>query len=302
MTGFRRFAVTALGVLAAVQCRVHAQEPPARLARPVCRQSFTSRAQTLDLGDRFTVKGAGSRQIGDRTQWVWTGDDCSAWIRTSPDVDTDATGRGLVIAPAGVFDAFQRDAQGIREITISGTARHLRVDGREVIPTAADDKWLGDMALEYTRRAGLHAAERAQAILNTGGVKGLLGEIEEITSPRVRARYLVIAMPAVTTDGRSTFLAEAGRLLDRGIAWATLLDAVPASWRSDVSALKAIYTASAAIDPDEVVERILQRFPPPHPAPAEIRQLVEILIDTLQVTERRIELRALLLGVSVAGR
>lgn len=301
MTSRHRSAVVVLGMLALAPFHLRAQEA-AQPPRAVCRQSATPLAQTFNLSDGFSVQGTGTRQVGDRTQWVWTGDNCAAWIKASTAVSTDASGRALVITAGSIFDAFQQDAQGVREFSISESGRRFRANGRDAVPTVLDDKWLGDMVLEYTRRAGLHAAERAEAILKSGGTSALVAEVEAINSPRVRARYLAMALPSVSPDGRPGFLTEAARRLDRGVAWSALLDAIPSSWHSDPAVLSAIYTASAAIEPDEFVERILQRFPPPHPMSAEMRQLVGILIDTLQTTERRTELRALLLGVTSPAR
>jgi hypothetical protein len=156
-----------------------------------------------------------------------------------------------------------------------------------VLPTVEDDQWFSAMVLEFTRRSGLRADQRAAMILRTGGVKGLLAEAEEISGARVRAQYLVAAIPAVPASGRADFLKAASRVLDHNRAWQRLLETVPTEWRHDEAVLATVFAESVAVEPDEVVEWVLRSFPAPKPTPPSLRSLLESLINTLQSSERR---------------
>ena len=266
---------------------LQAGQPSSPAAPAVCRQSRTPRALTLDFGDGFAVTGAGSRQIGDRTQWAWTGEHCSAWIKASAHADVDAAGRTLSLPPGEDFEAHGEDPSGTRHMVVTASGREFRRGDRVVLPTVADDQWFSAMVLEFTRRSGRRAAERSTAILRGGGVKALLDEAEEIAGARIRAQYLMAAVSAVRGPDRAGFIKDASRLLDHGIAWRNLLETIPADWRRDDAVIAVVFAESCAVDGDEVVEWILRSFPTPKPLPPALRSAAESLINTLHSADRR---------------
>ena len=275
------------------------QPRPTSAFAPPCSQADARYARTLKVDSSLSFTGAGSTRYADGTLLlVWTGVDCTAWVRSRGPVAVDPSWSTVSVGPDAEFAAHDDGTGGKRDYVVhtDGSAS-LAVNGAPVALDAEHRAWTAMMVLEYVRRTGLDAGGRARAILAQGGVQAILDEARKISGKQVRARYLEAAFSTVAPDQRPAFLHDAASLLDSAFVRGEFLLAIPREWRADERVLAAAYAEAGVIEPDDYVERLLRVAPPPRPLPAALKPLVEHLISSLQSVDRRTALRGYYLDV-----
>lgn len=271
---------------------------PAR-AEPVCAQAPSERAREVHFDSSLAFRGAGSARMSDGSfLLVWTGVDCIGWFRIRGDVSVDTTWRRLVVPRDGRFVAHEETARGHhRDYTLaSNGVATLSVDDHETTIDSSAADWVDAMVREFVRRSGSGAARRATQIAQQQGPSALIEEAAHIPHVAIRAQYLIAGFPSVSNSGRLEFIRTGSETLDDPFARSSFLRAVPASWRSEIDILQAIYDEATRIEPDDLVEQLLRTIPPPSPTPAALKAPLGRLIATLQNSERRAVLRALYLA------
>ena len=220
--------------------RTSASKPKA-LARPIsafappCSQADARYAKTLKVDSSLSFRGAGSTRYEDGTLLlVWTGVDCTAWVRVRGPVAVDPSWSAVSVGPGAEFAAHDDGPAGKRDYVVrpNGSAS-LSVNGAPVALGAEHRDWTAMMVLEYVRRTGLDAGGRARAILAKGGVPAILDEARKISGKQVRAQYLEAAFSSVAPDQRPAFLHDAASLLDSAFVRGEFLLAIPREWRAD---------------------------------------------------------------------
>jgi beta-lactamase regulating signal transducer with metallopeptidase domain len=279
-----------------------APKPRSRSTRafpPACQQADARYARTLKVDSSLSFTGAGSTRYADGTLLlVWTGVDCTAWLRIRGPVVVDPTWSAITVGSGAEFAAHDDGPGGKRDYVVrpDGSAS-LSIDGAPMAMGAEHRDWIAMMVLEYVRRTGLDATARARAIVAKGGVPAILDEARKISGKDTRARYLQAAFSSVAPGKRAAFVHDAASLLDSAFVRGFFLLEVSSQWRADTAVLATIYAEAGAIEPDLYVEMILRTAPPPRPLPAALKPLVEKLVASLQSIDRRTALRAYYLDV-----
>ncbi len=266
---------------------------------PACQQADARYAKTLNVDSSLSFRGAGSTRFQDGSLLlVWTGVDCTAWLRIRGPVVVDPSWSAIAVGAGAEFVAHDDGPIGKRDYVVGpGGSASLSVNGAAVAIGAEHRDWTAMMVLEYVRRTGLDAGGRARAILTRGGLAALLDEARKISGKQVRAQYLEAAFSVVASDRRPAFIHDAASLLDSAFVRGEFLLAIPREWRADERVLAAAYAEAGVVEPDEYVERLLRVAPPPRPLPAALKPLVERMIASLQSVDRRTALRGYYLDV-----
>ena len=275
------------------------QRQPTSAFAPPCPQADARYARTLKVDSSLSFTGAGSTRYADGTLLlVWTGVDCTAWVRARGPVVVDPSWSTVSVGSDAEFAAHDDGPAGKRDYVVrSDGSASLSINGARVALDTEHRAWTAMMVLEYVRRTGLDAGGRARAILANGGVPAILDEARKISGKPVRARYLEAAFSSVPPGQRPAFLHDAASLLDSAFVRGEFLLAIPREWRADERVLAAAYAEAGVIEPDDYVERLLRVAPPPRPLPAAIKPLVEHMISSLQSVDRRTALRGYYLDV-----
>lgn len=275
-----------------------ATAPKATEAEPtVCRQVRDTRNARTYRDAIVRIQGAGSRSADGTTRQIWTGSDCIAWIEYGGQVVPSADEKTMDVVSDGRFTAHNEGPDGTREYSQTDASSSMKLNGKSVAIGPAEQQWIGDMVQEYLRRTGQRVQTRARRALAAGSIPALIAEAARVPSSEVRAAYLVEGF-ASTTNARDAakFIEEGASLLDSSDSRGRFLLAIPASLRSDVEVLAAIYREASVIEPDGAVEKVLASTSPPRPLPATLRPWLERIIDGIQTSERRAALRAYYLG------
>jgi hypothetical protein len=262
---------------------------------PFCLQADGPRARAARFPNGVSISGAGSFELGSgRTQYVWTGSDCVAWIIARGPIQADSGERNVLLLTGGEFAAHdERDATTRDYRTAGSGGATFALNGREVSPSADDREWIAAMTREYLRRSGTDARARARGIAQHHGLHALLAEARLIPRAATRSEYLIEGYAIVRDpSARTSFVREAAFLVDGTVARANFLVGTPLSWRGDADVLGAIYEATAGIDEDQAVETLLRAFPPPRPIPEPLRRPLRAVVSSLGTIERRVALEA----------
>jgi hypothetical protein len=135
----------------------------------------------------------------------------------------------------------------------------FEVDGT-IVPFDEEGKaWLAETIVEVIRKTGIGAEDRANRILDSEGVNGLLDELHFVESDYVMRTFVnaALARPSLTSDDCSAILSEASASMDSDYEKAELLRGV-AEHRSWTSALASDYVeVVATMESDYEIRRAL---------------------------------------------
>jgi hypothetical protein len=137
-----------------------------------------------------------------------------ARLRGEPTYTTDF--RGIAsLAPGGRFMLDERAGRSHRRLELvpdgqGGVSANYQINGERRDLDAAEEIWLADRLMLLYRRSGLAAAERADRIYRTGGMRALLAEAEHMHSSSGRAAFLIQALrqPELTDHDVARLLAS----------------------------------------------------------------------------------------------
>lgn len=254
---------------------------------PRCQQAPSANARTARIDANVAITGAGRIDIeGGRSQYIWTGRDCIAWVIAGGRLRPMPDERDVIAEIGAEFVAFEQRDSLSREYRVTPTATRYSVNGREATPAPGDHAWIAEMVEEYVRRAGVGADARATRILSGGGIAALLEEVRRIHPQRVRLMYLLRGLDRTTDTDRTMFLRDAALLLETGPR-ASFLLSIPRSWRTSPAVLEVVYAAALGIESDSDVATILMEFPPPQQLTAGMQPLLQALLPRGVKGERR---------------
>lgn len=171
-------------VIAQRQARARPAAAPVPPAGMQCPPG-EARTRSLSIDD-----GRGVRRA------EWADAECSIEIRIEGDVEFNEDFTGFAsISPGGLVRITERGDGVDRLLEIRpGAAGELayryRLSGRDA-PFDDDARaWLRALVPEFLRSSGIAAAERAQWLLRTQGVDGLLAEVTRLRGDRAQRLYL----------------------------------------------------------------------------------------------------------------
>ncbi len=201
-----------------------------------CPYAKSGPHRTVRLTNSISITGMGTADDGKGNAFVaWTGADCSVVIHIvgEPSFAADESDVAGFDGP-GSFTATESDGRTERVYRVTAEGGHLNrsytVDREDQPITGESQRWIGQMVVEYLRQSGYHAEARAQRILQSRGVAGLLEEIAAIRSDHGRSRYYLAGLAARqdAADVRQ-FLDHAASHLDSDYEKGRVLAAVPAT-------------------------------------------------------------------------
>lgn len=261
----------------------------------ICEPTDTRNGMTPRFGGPVAISGPLGATVADAGRvLVWTGVDCAAYIIFKHPVTPSTDERDVTVGPGGTFSATEKGSKD-REYTVwefrGQQFRVLKASGSVVHIGPGEQEWIAQMVQEFVRREGYHAAERAQRIVQTRGLGGLLDEVDRIPQGPVQATYLAAGFVAVSrVQDRRPFLHRALEAVTDQEGRSRFLLAIPPAWRGQ-DLLADVYRAAMVIQTDALVEEVISGLEPPHPIPPSLRIPLDSLIGTLHNAERRQALR-----------
>jgi len=204
------------------------------------------------------------RVQGDRYTLRWEGDDCEGWVEVLGQVDLNARGGIVRLAPGARISGHEE---------IDGLERHIRVlpgqpgkiavdhrvDGERTAFDARARTWLAEALLLLQRQTGYGAQARVVGILTREGVTGLVSELRRIDNDRVETVYVMAGLQAeaVDAEGRAELVRAASRSIPSDGDLADVLEKAAQVARPGDGVLAAVAEASAAVASDADCRRVL---------------------------------------------
>ncbi len=263
----------------------------------VCQQAKDYRRARTYRDASVHIAGAGSSLRDGVTKEIWTGIDCIGWIQFSGPVDAASGEDDIVVGTGGGFLAHNEGPEGTSEYRVSSSSSSLTLNGQNIATGPKERQFITGMVHEYLRRTGIRARERARIALKSG-IPALLTEAAGVPRTNIRVQYLIEGF-AATHDAQSVarYIHQGAQLLDSLDSRAPFLVAVPAAYKNDLTVLTAIYEEASVIEPDGAVDEVLNSISPPRPLPANLRPLMEKIIDGISNSDRHAAMRAWYLGI-----
>lgn len=229
--------------------------------------------------------------------------DCELKIDLSGEVrfneaETDVVG----ISRGGELEIEEKRGRRSRRLVVRPGAegeleRRWYVDGDQLPFGPESHAWLTDMISVFYRRAGYQATERAERILASDGVNGLLEEIGHIPSDYTARRYytVLLAQGDLDPEQMRRIVRQLGAEIESDYELASLLVEIAAKHPLDESVKIAYVEAAGSIDSDYEHRRVLSAI-------LEREDLSQDLADSMLQQATRIdsdyELARLLIDVS----
>jgi beta-lactamase regulating signal transducer with metallopeptidase domain len=173
------------------------------------------------------------------------------------------------LSRGGSFEVEERVGRDRRRLEVTqengGLARRWWVNGDERPYDAEARAWLGRTLTVVFRRTGFHAQERAEWLMRTRGLQGLLAEVDSISSDYAAGRYyqVILAQPNLEPSTVQRLVRQAGARIDSDHALGQILLAVARHQTVDENVRVAYVAAAQSIDSDftkrQVLSAILQR-------------------------------------------
>jgi hypothetical protein len=267
----------------------------------ICEPTDTRNGAFPRSGGTVAISGPLGATVADAGRvLVWTGVDCAAYIVFKQPVMPSADERDVAVGAGGSFSATEKGSKD-REFTVwefhGQQFRVLKVGGSVVHIGPEEQEWIAQMVQEFVRREGYHAAERAQRIVQTRGIGGLLDEAERIPQGSIQATYLAAGFAAVSrVQDRRSFVHRALEVLTDQEGRTRFFLFIPPAWRGE-DLVADVYRAAMVIQSDALVEEVITGMEPPRPLPPALRAPLDSLIGTLNNPERRQALRSRYLDV-----
>ena len=228
------------------------------------------------FGDRAADK--------DEVRFGWSDDWNHMEVRYSGAITISDDDREIVqIAPGGhmiLSDGGFLNAGKRLELTsrADGTLDRKFFDtGREAPYEPAGKAWLAEILPNIIRRTGLGTETRVERILKTKGAGGLLAEISNIQSGRVKRQYFS-ALFAHLKPAEPAFaeaLTEAGKQIKSNYEMASLLIKVAEIQPMNSSVRDAYFAALETVESDHEHRRVLSTLLLHRPDPAMLSAMLE---------------------------
>jgi beta-lactamase regulating signal transducer with metallopeptidase domain len=193
----------------------------------------------------------------------WEGRDCHVDIRIDGEFEHDVMFTAITsIAPGGVIQieehAGNRDRRLVIRPSDGGLEMAWQLDGRDAPFDAAAREWYGQMLQEIARTTGIGADQRAAAILDRDGPAGVLQEIDQLRSDRVRARYYraLLLSDRIETDARINAVERAAVDINSDRELASLLGELTDRVATSSELRTAVLQSTATIDSDREKVRV----------------------------------------------
>jgi hypothetical protein len=214
---------------------------------------------------RRSEDGSASTNINnDSWRISWTGRNCRVDIAIDGEIEHDAFVTTITaIAAGGRVRLEDRIGDQTRRLDIRPSAGGLdyswHLNGRTATFDADAREWMSGLLQELARTAGFGAEGRAAAILERDGPNGVLREIAELRSDRIRSRYYRVMLTseriAVTT--RADMLNQASTSIDSDRELASLLVAVAEQVESAPGLRRTVLESAASLQSDREKVRVL---------------------------------------------
>jgi beta-lactamase regulating signal transducer with metallopeptidase domain len=207
----------------------------------------------------------------DSHRLTWSRPGCQVQVRIEGDVEFSNDLRDVSRLGEGAFLRIEEEDGGtdrrldIRPGADGAPLYEYRLDG-DVRPfDAAARSWFEALLVQVYRRAGFMAPERVSALLRSGGVQGVLQELELLTSDYVFALYTreLLAQADLADAQAVDLLGRAQVRVESDHYMAEILEAVAANRLGSDAVLGAFVSASRTVESDhyraQVLTRALQR-------------------------------------------
>ena len=233
----------------------------------LCATSKNGSNRKVKVSSSMSFSGSGHGDDGDGNSYVvWSGPDCSVTIHVYGEVEfneaeTDVASLGRSGRFVVTHSAGNRDRRYEVRRTNGELERRYFLDDRPAEMDAEAERWRGIIVLEYIRRSGHDAENRARRILAKSGVEGVLNEIEQIESDWGATKYFLALLASGRMDDASTaqVLTAAGQSLESDHYLAQVLGAVSGSALNGTQTRAAYLQASDGIESDHYLSQTITR-------------------------------------------
>jgi hypothetical protein len=198
---------------------------------------------------------------------TWSRPDCEIQVRIQGDVEFTPDFRDVArLSSRGLVRIEEDDDRIERQLEITAGAGgrpvfEYRVDDRVREFDGAARDWYEAMLLQIFRRSGLMATERVAAMLRSGGVQTVLGELDELDSDHVFATYVreLIEQGDLSDAQAAGLIDRAAGQVDSDHYLAGILEAVAVRHLDSQPVLEALIGASGTLESDHYHAAVLTR-------------------------------------------
>jgi hypothetical protein len=277
--------------------RVEASPPVNECLRAGVSQADARYAKTLKVDSSLSFRGAGSTRYDDGSLLiVWTGVDCTAWLRIRGPVSVDPTWSAITVGPGAEFAAHDEGPTGKRDYVVGpGGSASLSVNGAPVALGAEHRDWTAMMVLEYVRRTGLDAGGAHAPSSRGTDSRRFSTRLARFPESRF-ARSISRRHSPRWPRPRPAFIHDAASLLDSALCAASSCSPFRASG-AQMNECSRLHTPKQASSSRTNTSSVAASRSTAASLPAALKPLVEHLIASLQSVERRTALRGYYLDV-----
>jgi hypothetical protein len=193
----------------------------------------------------------------------WEGQECTVNIRIDGEFQHDAMFTEITrLAAGGMVELEERSGGRTQRLVIRPAGNDLdmqwQINGRSADFDANARDWYRLMLQEITRTTGLGADERAAAILDRDGPRGLLQEIDELRSDRVRSRYYraILLSDRIDDVTRVGIIQEAGADIHSDREMARLLSDLSSYVATSAAVRSAVLETTSTLQSDREKVRV----------------------------------------------
>jgi hypothetical protein len=246
---------------------LRAMSPSQAQGQQLCATSRTGENRKVRVNRSMSFSGSGHGEDGDGNSYVvWSGPDCSVIIHLMGRVRfTDDETDVASVSRSGRFEITHSVGDRERRYSVrmsnGDLERSYTVDGRTASIDAEVERWRAVAVLEYIRRSGHDAENRARRILARSGVDGVLNEISQIGSDWAGTKYYMALLASARLDDptMARLITAANTGLESDHYRAQVLGAVPASALSGAETRAAYVASSDKFESDHYLTQTLSR-------------------------------------------